>query len=143
MGERGGESIRWLRHDADLLLEARAATEERLFALAAEAVVAAMTDRPPTEGGERRSVRLEAEDPEGLFVAWLNEIVYLVTAGDFLPARFPSLTVEEGSLSAEIEGGAPGPNGPSIVREVKAATYHRLRLSKGKEGWTARVLLDV
>lgn len=143
MAEGKGESVRRLDHDADLMLEARAATEERVFALAAEAAVAAMTDRPPGGGGIRRTVRVEAEDREGLLVAWLNEIVYLVTAGVFLPARCRSLVFEGNSLTAEIEGAPPGGEGPAVVRELKAATYHRLRVSEDGEGWTARVLFDL
>lgn len=142
MGSETEESARWLSHDADLLLEARAPSAERLFVAAGRAVVEAMTDRPPMTGGTRRSVRLDADDLETLFVAWLNEIVFLVTAEGFLPARYPSMKIGATSLHAEIDGASAGAE-TRVVREIKAATYHRLVVTEDVSGWTARVLLDV
>ncbi|MFH1680480.1 MAG: archease [Candidatus Eisenbacteria bacterium] len=141
--ERRREGVRWLGHDADLRLAVRAVSRERLFVLAAEAVARSMIDGDPPEESDRRTIRLEADDAEALLVSWLNEVIYLVTGGVFFPATVRSLEIRGCSLVAEHAGVSRGPCFPPLAREVKAATFHGLRIAEGNGTWRGTILFDV
>jgi len=143
MDRRPNEKISWLEHDADLLLEVRAESVERLFVLAAEALIGVMIEEDRSAGGSLREVVLEAEETEGLLVAWLNELIYLVTDGRFLVSAVDSLRLEEGRLIAVVRD-APWSDGSArSIRDVKAATWHALEILETRSGWSVRLLFDV
>jgi len=143
MDRRPNEKISWLEHDADLLLEVRAESVERLFVLAAEALIGVMIEEDRSAGGSLREVVLEAEETEGLLVAWLNELIYLVTDGRFLVSAVDRLRLEEGRLIAVVRG-APWSDGSArSIRDVKAATWHALEILETRSGWSVRLLFDV
>ncbi|MBN1825633.1 MAG: archease [Candidatus Eisenbacteria bacterium] len=135
-------TVRWLRHDADLRLRLRAPDPESLFLAAARAVVAASVEGT-LSGTDRRRVALSEPDRESLLVAWLNEILYLVSSGGFLPAGVEGLRLGGGDLSAELIGGPPDPSRHRFLREIKAATFHDLSVVKTGSVWSATVLFDV
>ena len=136
--------MRWLEHDADILLEVEAPSAERLFALAAEALVEAMLDEGAAVAErEHRRVRLRADGREVLLVAWLNEIIYLVCDGVFLPASVRLTELTGSSLEAMLAGETPDGSRHRLAREVKAATYHDLEVSETDGLWRGRVLFDV
>jgi SHS2 domain-containing protein len=143
MGGNERESVRWLEHDADVLLEVRAPSRERLFILAAEALVDLMLENERPLATEGRIVRLSADSPGDLLVAWLNEMVYLVAGHVFFPAAVRALSLSEAALEAKLAGVAGGPAFPRLAREVKAATFHDLELARAGDAWRARVLFDV
>ena len=111
--------------------------------IGAAALVESMVGHAPPAGGARRTIRLEGEDLEGLFVAWLNEIIYLVASGLFLPASCRLLDLRGNRLTAEAAGAPPSEGGFVLYREVKAATYHGVELVEEEAGWRGRVLFDV
>lgn len=143
MDGRPNEEISWLEHDADLLLEVRAESVERLFVLAAEALIGVMIEENRSAGGSLRDVVLEAEETEGLLVAWLNELIYLVTDGRFLVSAVDSLRLEARRLTAVIRGVDGSDGSACSIRDVKAATWHALEILETRGGWSVRVLFDV
>jgi len=140
MGEDA--EVRWLGHDADLRLRVRAPGAEALFAAAARAVVGASLAEPPA-GGARRVVRLEEPDREALLVAWLNEILYLLSSGEFLPARFERVEIDGNVLAASLAGAPAGEKPPRFLREIKAATFHGLAVEERNGIWGATILFDI
>jgi SHS2 domain-containing protein len=129
---------RWIEHTAELELVIEAETEAAIFeqALAAFKELVANDNRGETE---RHTIELEDERTDELLADWLDELVYLADAGDFVPERVTSLELNGGRLRATVEGhrGKPG-------ALVKAVTRHRLALEPaGEDGWRARMVLDV
>jgi len=140
-------TARWLEHDADIRLELRAPSLEGLFLIAAEALVRVMIEDEepgiePAPPERSRSIRLEGEDRESLLVAWLNEIIFLVDEGTLLPRSIRKIRIDDRSVTAEAVGTAPG-EGCRLVREIKAATYHGLRIRNTDGCWSGKVLFDV
>ena len=76
-------------------------------------------------------------------VAWLNEIIYLIGEGVFLPASIEIRRLTDSLLEAEMAGESLDPERHHFLREVKAATYHGLDVTETERGWRTRVLFDV
>lgn len=129
--------FRWVEHTAELELEIEAPSEAAVFeeALIAFAELAG-------DGGDHavtHELEVEAEESSMLLVEWLNELVYLSEAEQFVPARIASLELADGRLRATVEGHRGEPK-----HLVKAVTLHRLALwQDDTAGWHARVVLDV
>jgi len=131
-------SYRFLEHTGELGLEVEAPSLEELLNEAARAF-AELTAAGQSGEAAVRSIELKTEDERTLFADWLNELVFLADTDGFVPERLLFLERKGVSLRAAIEGfqGAPRPI-------VKAVTYHDLELKEDlREGWKARVVLDV
>ena len=135
--------IRWLSHDADILLEVKAPSLDELFRAAGAALAASMVETRSLKRRDRREVRVEGVDRESLLVAWLNEIIYLVEEGIFFPARTDSLSVGESAVDAVLIGERGSRSDRRLRREVKAATYHDLSVRRSGARWETRILFDV
>jgi SHS2 domain-containing protein len=129
--------FRWVDHTAELELEIEAPSEEAVFDEALTAVAELIG-----EGGGpivTREIEVEADEPALLLVEWLNELLYLGEAEQFVPERVVALELGEGRLRATVEGRRGEPR-----QLVKAVTLHRLELDGDDTvGWHARVVLDV
>jgi len=85
---------------------------------------------------------LEGSDPGDLLILWLNELVFLIqTRGRRLTAlRIDSISDKK--LEATLVG-KPAPAGRDLAVEVKSATRSGKLVEKTKDGWSAKVVLDV
>jgi SHS2 domain-containing protein len=82
-------------------------------------------------------------DRETLLVAWLNELLYLHEARGIVAGEFRIGQVEGTTLTALVGGEAADPSRHCFLGHVKAATYHGLSLCRTRDGWEARVVVDV
>jgi SHS2 domain-containing protein len=131
-----------LEHTADVGIEATGATLEEVFEASAEGLAALLGAWVPGEG-EPRDVIVEASDRGALLVGWLDEILYLREAKDLLFGGFDVQGITEGELEATVTA-APASGREIEGTGVKAATFHRLEVSRRPDGtWRGRVYLDV
>jgi SHS2 domain-containing protein len=132
-----------LEHTADVGIEARGASLRELFASAAEGMMSLLIDPAAVRAAEHREISLAADDFEGLLVDWLNELLVLLNADGFVPAGFNVTDVSEThTLVADVTGEPVDPVRHRFRTDIKAATYHQVRVAKNDE-WRARVILDV
>lgn len=130
-------------HTADLGLRVRAADLESLFAEAGQALFAAILDNPSHVRPVRRvSIHVGGGDREYLLFDWLNELLYRFEVGRLVFARFEVRLSAEG-LEAEAWGEPLDPSRHRLAREVKAVTYHGLKLAAVPDGWLAEVVVDI
>jgi SHS2 domain-containing protein len=129
---------RWVEHTGELELQIDAPTEQGVFADAFAAFAEVVADGGGGDA-DRRDIALEPASPEVMLADWLNELVYLADADEFVPTRLAGLELEDGGLRATVHGhrGVPTPL-------IKAASLHGLECRPTPEGgWQARVVLDV
>jgi SHS2 domain-containing protein len=88
-------------------------------------------------------VEVEAADRETLLVAWLNELLYLHEAKEFMMAACSIQSLADTALSAEVWGESVDPARHPMVGHVKAVTYHLLRVRPTARGWEGQVVVDV
>ena len=129
---------RWVEHTGELELAIEASTEAAVFAEAFAAYVELVSDDGSPDS-ERREIELHAERLDILLADWLEELVYLADAQQFVPEHLTDLQLEDGGLRATVRGHRGEPRGL-----VKGVTRHRLAFEPdGGGGWRARVVLDV
>lgn len=133
-------------HTADLALLVRGRNLGELFVNAALGLASLLIDRSTVHRSMERRIELSAADAEELLVAWLQEILYLLEGrreihGDF---RIEKITQQE--LSAVCVGEPLDPCRHQLQAEIKAATYHDLRIRETDSPWgrilEVRIVLD-
>jgi SHS2 domain-containing protein len=133
----------FFEHTADIGVRVTGATLPELFVNAARAMYAAMGELARAESGKRRELKLEAESLEDLLHDWLAELLFEVEANH---AVFDVVNVEvvPGKLTATLDGGAIDFARSYDSEEIKAVTYHQLRVEQLPDQlWQATVIFDV
>ena len=137
-----------LEHTADVGIRAHGPTLEAAFERATEALADVLGALAPSEvpgpagPGERVMVEVSADDPGGLLVDWLNEVLWLQEGRQATVAGVRVERVTDGTAGGWVAfaSGGPAPDGTF----VKAVTYHRLRVEPDPGGgWLIEVYLDV
>ncbi len=150
-------------HTADVGLRVRATTLSALFEDAGQGLfslmVANLTAVQPL--GQIR-IQLQRENLEDLWHDWLSELLFAFHGRRLVLAQFVA-DVRLAERCDEAEGDPRGPQGalPSIrldavargepidpsrheiAVEVKAVTWHGLRVQPQSDGWLGEVILDI
>jgi SHS2 domain-containing protein len=129
-------------HTADLGLRARAPNLDSLFAETAQALFAAIVDDPSTiQPQQKVSIALPPDEPVYLLLDWLKELLHCFDADHFL---FRQFTVHvNGGVQATAWGELYDSARHHLAHEVKAITYHGLRVEQTPDGWLAEVIVDI
>jgi len=91
-------------------------------------------------GGKEKTFELKAPDRESLLVDFLNEILYKINSENWFPSG-GNCVIENSSLKASLRGEVKSSS--SVKNEVKAATYHKLKLEKDEEGFRTEIYFDL
>ena len=137
---RAGE-FELLEHTADVGIRVRAPSLEEAFEQATMGLAEVLGALRPGPG-DPVAVEVSADDPGGLLVDWLNEVLWL---REVRQAALAGVRVERvgGGAAAGSVAFAPGGPDPDGTL-VKAVTYHRLRVEPDpRGGWLVEVYLDV
>lgn len=130
-------------HTADLGLEIYGASRRDLFVHAAFAVYDLITDLGKVEGKESRAIFVEGKDQEDLLINYLREILYLYNGERWL---IKDVCIDElGSrcMKVSLAGEFLDLDKHTIKKEIKAVTYHQVKVEEVKNGWKAKVIFDV
>ncbi len=129
-------------HPSDLGLEATADTLGELFQALGEGAAGQICPAG-VEPAETRELRAEAEDVEYLAVEFLGELLALLHLEHFLVATVRVEEISERGVRAVVAGEPVDPARHELGAEVKAVTYHQLKVAREAGGWIARVILDL
>jgi SHS2 domain-containing protein len=133
-------------HTADLGLRASAATLEELLAEAARGLLAMLVANPESVRPlQEKTFVVEASEPEYLMFDWLNELLFLFESEKVLMSEFEIRVVESGSLrlTAHCRGEPMDESRHQMDHEVKAITYHGLKVEQTADDWHAEVIVDI
>lgn len=132
-----------LDHTADIGIIVYGEDLTSLFQNAGEAFFHLITDLRKVRLRTERKIEIGGESLERLMVDWLSELLYLHDAENLLFKRFNVESVGEGGLRAKVKGEFFQEGIHVIKTGVKAVTYHQIEVRQVKEGWRARIILDL
>ena len=135
-----------LEHTADIGIAAYGKTKREVFINAAKGmfeIIAGETKNLKENFYDK--IKLEADNPEGLLFAWLNELLYISETKLVILNKFEIKDLSNNKIEAEVRGMKINPPSVKIKKEIKAVTYHRLEIKKDEESglWRARVIFDI
>ena len=141
-------TYRFVDHTGDIAVELVAESERTLFAEAVRALCAILVDceESSLETHTEHWVSLDAEDGESLLVDFLNELVFLFDSRRFLPMELHvhELCVDGvARLRATVFGDRFDADRHRFLTEIKAATFHDLKIDRSSAGLKTTVVFDL
>jgi SHS2 domain-containing protein len=134
-----------IEHTADIGISVTSGDLKGLFkgaALSMFDIIAQKKDRAGSFAGKKTlQISLSADDKEELFVNWLNELLLLSATRGLIFNDLRINKLNENTIEAKAVGLDSG--GFEFKKEIKAATYHGLRIEKKGKRFYAEVIFDV
>jgi SHS2 domain-containing protein len=141
----------FLEHPADVYIVAYGGDLLELYSNAGLALFETMTDTRRIEGRVKKSIRVEGFDLESLLYRWIEELLTLyysdnIVCGRVIASRF--IMEDHGEPTCILEGECLGeefdPGRHEARVEVKAVTYHLMRIIRDEKGrWRVYFVLDI
>ncbi len=130
-------------HTADLGLRVWADSLEGLFADAAVGLFSLIVPRlDSVRPSQSVPFAIRGEPSELLLFDWLNELLYTYEVRHLLLREF-DVTLAGDGLHAIARGEPIDLERHILDHEVKAITYHHLKLDRRDGGWLAEVIVDI
>jgi SHS2 domain-containing protein len=129
--------------EADVGVRAWGPDRAAALGQAALGVLALIVEPASVEARETREVRAQADSPERLLVAWINECLYVHEIEGFAVHRVDVLDVDDHRVIGTLAGEEIDAGRHRLGTVVKAVTLHGLSLTEGPAGVEARVIVDV
>ena len=130
-------------HTADLGLRVRAADLDTLFAEAAACLfTAVLEDIGSVRPEQAVAIELAGNDREFLLFDWLRELLSRFDADHIVFGHF-EVKVRDDGLSGIACGEPLDPARHQLAHELKAITYHELKVVRDGGQWLAEVIVDI
>ncbi|MDX1708275.1 MAG: archease [Desulfobacterales bacterium] len=133
-------SFEEIEHTADHALKIYGKDLEELFISAAEGMTALMVaDISGVSEDITKAIKLKAIDTESLLVEWLSELAYWAEAEMLVFKTFNIHSSTANDVDASVIGGRT----PALEKQIKAVTYHNLKIKKTPRGLEVIITFDV
>lgn len=130
-------------HTADLGLRATAPDLNALFAEMGRCLLASVVEDPASvRPAQDVRIELAGTDREFLLFDWLKELLLRFETEQMLFASF-DVAVTDTGLTATARGEQYDPARHALAHEVKAITYHELKVEQVGGAWLAEVIVDI
>ena len=133
-------------HRADVGVRGVGKSKEEAFVECAKAMFSVMVDLEKVRAKGKDSLEVEAQNLEELLVAFLNHLLYLHDVRGKAYNRFSLyITNDSGKwlLKGEAFGEKIDAKRHGIKSDVKAASFHQLRVAEENGRWVAQCVVDV
>jgi SHS2 domain-containing protein len=140
---RAPDWLEFLDHTADGGILVQAPDLKELFARAAWGMFSLVIDVGSIRPMEKNRIWIEASDRPALMVNWLSELNYRHVTQRRLFGTFSIAEIGEKWLLAEVQGGRLDLTRHKIFTEIKAVTFHDLRVECDDRGWKAQIIFDL
>lgn len=130
-------------HTADLGVEIYGPDICQLFINAGRALFDLICGDSAIEEKDIIAVTAEGNGTEDLMMNWLRELLYLHQVKGYLLSTFIIHQVDDSRITATVKGELFDSHRHKLLREIKAITYHQLKVEQHDGGWTARCIFDI
>lgn len=132
-----------IEHTADIGIEATAPSLETAFAEAARGMFSIITGSSAFKPIVHHQIDIENPgDNEILLVDWLSELLYIFDVENLVLSDF-DIVITDKRLTATAHGEPFNRKRHGTGTEIKAVTYHMLKITTHKNGVTIKVLFDI
>ena len=134
----------YLEHTADMGLVVRGENLSELLTHAAQGLFETIAVVETIDETVSVEVHLTADGVEELFVAWLDELIFLHETEEVFFKRASVQQCSETEISATAYGEPTNFDKHEVYTEIKSVTYHQLRVVQQADGrWFAQVIFDL
>lgn len=132
-----------LDHTADIGIEVWGDTKKDALAATVEAMFDLIADNDSVAELEEKNIAVSGADTADMLINLLREALYLFHGKSWLCKTCEILEMEEEKITARLQGESYDAKKHQLKMEIKAVTYHTLKIEKRDQGWRARVIFDV
>ena len=136
-------SYELIDHTADIGIKVYAKELKEIFETAARAMFEIIADLKNVKPREKRTIELKGSATDELLIFWLSELLFQYEVYQILFTDFVVDKISQFSIIANAYGQRFDKNLHEIKTEIKAVTYHDLKIEKVNFGWQAQVIFDV
>lgn len=140
------EPYKLFEHKADMGIQGYGTSFEEAFENGAKAMFSIMVDLEKVAPKNSAKIRCTAEDIESLFVEWLNKLLTKKDIEGMVYSEF-NIKIQRQNNSYNLKGSAFGEKLDTTKHggktEVKAATYHMLKVTRHNDQFIAQCVVDV
>lgn len=136
-------AYRVLDHTADLRIRVEGPDMIALFLHAVAALYDLQFKRAPGPSDHDGAIEIRGLDMEDLLIKMLNECNYRFQAEAEVFCEIAIESLEQGRLVAAYRSRRVDLPGLSPEAEIKAATYHDLKIEKTKDGYGVNIVFDM
>ena len=129
-------------HTADLGLRVRSPDLPRLFEETALALFAAIVEQPPRGGTVVHEFAVAGTRHDHLLFDWLSELLWRFESERVVFGEF-AVELDAAGLHATARGEALDESRHRVWHEVKAVTYHGLKVEPDEGGFLAEIIVDI
>ncbi|MBC8869898.1 MAG: archease [Planctomycetes bacterium] len=130
-------------HTADLGLRIRSEDRETLFIEAARALFSTLVvNLQDVSCVQQKEYAVTSEEDDYLLFDWLGELLYTFDTERLLLSEFDVQLTDDG-LRATCRGESIDLSRHELDQEIKAITYHGLKVEHTDDGWLAEVIVDI
>ncbi|MCM8792141.1 MAG: archease [Candidatus Omnitrophica bacterium] len=133
-----------LEHTADMRVKVKSKSLKDLFRDVALAMFDIMAERNlelKSSKLKKIVIKQKANNLEELLINWLNELLSLSAIKELIFTDLKVKRMNDNILEAEVFG--EDISNYKLNTEIKAATYHQLKIEKINSGWQTEVIFDV
>lgn len=130
-------------HTADLGLRILANSLEELFSEAGRGLFSLLVVNLDQAASVReRTYQIAGDERDYLLFDWLNELLYTFERERLLLVQF-DVRLDSAGLQAVCRGEPLDRERHELDHEIKAITYHGLKVEPAGSGWLAEVIVDI
>ncbi|VVB83936.1 Protein archease [uncultured archaeon] len=133
--------FKFLSHTADVKFQAFGKNAEEAFENSALALKEAICGKMKIKSNVKKTIKAEGRDFESLLYNFLEKIIYLADAENFLIAEVKEIKIKKFELKAVITGDKA--SNCKFTNKVKAVTYNEMFAVKKGNKWIIQCVLDV
>ncbi len=128
-----------IQHTADWAIRVFAPSPEALFECCAQGMYSLLKVNLPMDAPTRiKKIQLNGVDMESLLVSFLSELLFFYETEKIVFTNM-DLQIHNNQLEASLDGVIFA----STLEEIKAVTYHQMKIKQNPQGLSVTVVFDV
>lgn len=133
------EGVKFLEHKADIKVKIFGKTKKEIFKQALLAMAEILGKSSKKGALVKINIKVESLGPDFLLIDFLNEVLFFSQTKKAIFEKIKFLDFSDKKIVAQIYGKKV----KSFKEDIKAATYHNLKLEKKDKFWQAILLFDI